>query len=541
MIYLIDFPGYGTGNVFEKEIYNKAMSICNSFIFVMKNSVIKENSTKRVLDSIFTQAKEQKNKFTSQFIKSCLFVLNNDNSQSTTQKDLEKAKKDVQTVINGINTNDVNLCFFNAKYYLKYCENCNYFSNIKELIDNEFKNYNDNKNELIKNPSIQVNIQKSFCEYFYNILVNKKNLFESKMKNSQKISPEVESDFTEKFNEINERENMKDLKKYEKNMKLILSFYKENINNMKILKESNINGFQSIFHSQIKNYNDSMQEELKDKMNNIITTLDMFFRKDFKEIKKDLNEVDQFLTQIKFEKEKIIKLRRENEEKIIMIEKNITSNIKGSLISKKDLIENQLKSKNYNQILDEINEEVKSKLGNLKMQITEFINYNEQETSKIKSTAKRYVDYFSGRKNSLKNEFNFKKVISKEIGDENRELDEEIYNEIKSSCESLTNIFMKKGFIDWFRSLISSKKYLENIIDIMIDTFMNKIEYVFKVLQKNVKNYLNDLIRLIDQNVNLVTMKFNDEQLVIWKSICENYEETRKIIFEKLKLINSIK
>jgi hypothetical protein len=310
---------------------------------------------------------------------------------------------------------------------------------------------------------------------------------------------------------------------------------------MKILKESNINGFQSIFHSQIKNYNDSMQEDLKDKMNNIITTLDMFFRKDFKEIKKDLNEVDQFLTQIKFEKEKIIKLRKENEEKIIMIEKNITSHIKGSLTSKKDLIENQLKSKNYNQILEEINDEVKSKLGNLKMQITEFINYNEEETLKIKSTAKRYIDYFSGRKNSLKNEFNFKKYISKEIGDENRELDEEIYNEIKSSCESSTNIFMKKGFIDWFRSLISSKKYLENIIDIMIDTFMNKIEYVFKVLQKNVKNYLNDLILLIDQNVSLVTMKFNDEQLVIWKSICQNYEETRKIIFEKLKLINSIK
>jgi hypothetical protein len=310
---------------------------------------------------------------------------------------------------------------------------------------------------------------------------------------------------------------------------------------MKILKESNINGFQSIFHSQIKNYNDSMQEDLKDKMNNIITTLDMFFRKDFKERKKDLNEVDQFLTQIKFEKEKIIKLKKENEEKILMIEKNITSHIKGSLTSKKDLIENQLKSKNYNQILEEINDEVKSKLGNLKMQITEFINYNEQETSKIKSTAKRHVDYFSGRKNSLKNEFNFKKYISKEIGDENRELDEEIYNEIKSSCESLTNIFMKKGFIDWFRSLISSKKYLENIIDIMIDTFMNKIEYVFKVLQKNVKNYLNDLIRLIDQNVNLVTMKFNDEQLVIWKSICQKYEDTRKIIFEKLKLINTIK
>jgi hypothetical protein len=107
---------------------------------------------------------------------------------------------------------------------LKYCENFNYFSNIKELIDNELKNYKDNKNEVIKNPQIQVNIQKSFCEYFYHILLNKKYLFESKMKKSQQISPDIESDITEKFNEINERENMKDLKKYEKNIKLIISF-----------------------------------------------------------------------------------------------------------------------------------------------------------------------------------------------------------------------------------------------------------------------------------------------------------------------------
>ena len=62
MIYLIDFPGYGTGNVFEKEIYNKVMSICNSFIFVARNTVIKEKNSRTVLKQIFQQAKEQKKK-----------------------------------------------------------------------------------------------------------------------------------------------------------------------------------------------------------------------------------------------------------------------------------------------------------------------------------------------------------------------------------------------------------------------------------------------------------------------------------------------
>jgi len=533
MIYLIDFPGYGTGNVFEKEIYNKVMSICNSFVFVVKNSVIKENNTKAVLDSIFTQAKEQKGKLISQFIKSCLFVLNNSPNQTTNQKDLERAKVDVQTIISGINTNDVNLCFFNAKYYLNYCDNFNYFFNIKELIDNEYKNYNDIKSQIIKNPeSYKGNIQKSFCEYFYNILLNKRDLIDGKMKKSQQISPDIESDVIEKLNEINEKENMKDLKKYEKNIKLILSFFKDNLNNMKTLKESNINGFKSIFYSQIKDFNDNMQEEIKEKMNNIITTLDMFFRKDFKERKKDIKEVNNFVTSINLEKDKIKNLKKENDEKILMIEKNIITHIKGSLANKKDIIENQLKSKNYNQILEEINDEMKSKLGNLASQIKDFINYNNEETSKIKTSAKWHIDGFSGRKNSLKNDFNFKKYISKDIGDENKNLDDDILNEIKHSCESLTNIFMKKGFKDWFYSLFSSKNYLENIIDMMIETFMSKIEYAFNVLQKSVRSYLNDLNRLIEQNVNSVTMKFNDEQLVIWKSLCLNYEKTREIIMK---------
>ena len=533
MIYLVDFPGYGTGNVFETDIYNKAMSICNSFIFVVRNTVIKENTAKKVLDSIFNLAKEQKNKLTSQFIKSCLFVLNNDQNQETSQKELEKAKTDITTVINGISLNDVNLCFFNAKYYLKFCDHLNYFSNIKNLIDYEYKNYKDNKNQIIKNPELsQVNIQKSFCEYFYKNLVNKVNLFDAKMKKSQQITPEIESDVTSKLNEINEKEKMQDLNKYEQKIKAILSFCKENINNMKILKESNINGFKDILNSQIKFFNDSMQKELKVKMNTIISDLDLFFKKDFKETKKDLKGVDQFVANINKEKDKIQKLKDENKELIVKIEVSFKDHIKDSLKSKKKLLDSQLQSKNYKQILQEINDEVRSSLKNLSSQITEFIKYNEKQTSDIYSLSKQIIDSFSEGNNNFKISSNFENYISKEIGDENKELDKELYEEITNSCESLSNIFMKKGFMDWFSSLFSSKTYLEKIIDIMIDTFLSKIGYVFKVLQKSAKNYLNELKRLIEQNVNLVTMKFNEDQLAKWKDLCASYEKTRKIILK---------
>ena len=95
MIYLIDFPGFGTGNIFEKTLYKKIMSICNSFVFVFRKSFIKEHKNKELLDNIFRQARNQKHKLSSGFIKNCLFVLNNDNSQTTNEEDINYAKKDI--------------------------------------------------------------------------------------------------------------------------------------------------------------------------------------------------------------------------------------------------------------------------------------------------------------------------------------------------------------------------------------------------------------------------------------------------------------
>ena len=136
MIYLIDLPGYGTKNVSEIEI-NKVMSICNSFIFVVKNSVIKENKTEKILNQIFTQAKEQKKKSSSQYAKSCLFVFNNEEAINPTDNDIMKAKSDIQKIINGLDTDSINLCFFNAKYYSRYCSDLNYFFNLKNTFSNE--------------------------------------------------------------------------------------------------------------------------------------------------------------------------------------------------------------------------------------------------------------------------------------------------------------------------------------------------------------------------------------------------------------------
>lgn len=75
-IYLLDFPGYGTGNLFETQTFSKVMSICDAFIFVVRNSIIKENANAKVLDQIFQQAMEQRGVLSSKFIKQSIFIIN---------------------------------------------------------------------------------------------------------------------------------------------------------------------------------------------------------------------------------------------------------------------------------------------------------------------------------------------------------------------------------------------------------------------------------------------------------------------------------
>ena len=182
MIYLIDFPGYGTGNFFEKGICNKVMSICNLFVFVSRNSVIKNKDNKSALDS-FIQAKEKKKKFSSLFIKSSLFIFNKDVNQTSNTEDIEKAKNDIQSLIKGIDKNDINLSFFNAKYFINFCSFYNYIYNLDETLQTEYENYNNSKSNFFNVPFSNNNIiNEPFADYFLKIIIEKAKEIKQKSK-----------------------------------------------------------------------------------------------------------------------------------------------------------------------------------------------------------------------------------------------------------------------------------------------------------------------------------------------------------------------
>lgn len=177
---------------------------------------------------------------------------------------------------------NINLCFFNALYYLKYCINSNFYSNIGYFIDTEVEKYNKNKSEMFSNPDLNKSlITGSFCQFFFNNIKNKVKEFDKKYEKSKNPNETIEKIVSEKIEKNEKFEEKKDFKKYGNKIKNILAFFNENIKELKTLKESNINNFKDVFLFQINNCHKAMKNELKEKLNNAMSNLDMFFKADY--------------------------------------------------------------------------------------------------------------------------------------------------------------------------------------------------------------------------------------------------------------------
>ena len=92
---------------------------------------------------------------------------------------------------------------------------------------------------------------------------------------------------------------------------------------MKTLKESNVEEFKNVFSKQIKYINDNKQFELKEQIDGVISSLDMYFKRDISERKKDLKKISIFESKIKEIKFEFDILLSSNEEEIKSIVDNL--------------------------------------------------------------------------------------------------------------------------------------------------------------------------------------------------------------------------
>ena len=516
MIFLIDFPGYGTGNFFKSDISKKVINICNLFIFVCRNSVIKSKETKTMLDS-FINAKDGKQRFTSHLIKSSLFIFNNDINQSVTPEDVDKGKTNIQSLIKGTEKDDIKLCFFNAKQFMNYCYLYNYFYNLESTINLEYRDYT----------YYYSRNQKDFPSHLLDLLIEKAQSFKTIMKKKQKIDIETENIINKFFLNINEydQENKKHIIK-------ILSFCKENINKTQNYEESNIEEFKKSLKSQIEYINNNKQTELEESIDNVLSILDMFFGRNVETNKKTIKEISIFSTKMEELKQIAEKMINDNKDQNMKIIVDFKAHTLYSLYNRKKNIESLLSKNNYEEIMNEINKYLETNIDKLVESLIQCIESNDSECSKLYNTIKETINNFQEIKVESLTKNSFKAHLSHHFGDGKKDLSIEIMEEIKSGCESLSNIFSKKGFKEWLISLFSSSTYMINVIDMIVETYSEKLGKFVEMIDKESTNYLNRIINTIEHYIKASKMEFNDVQKKKWKELCNTYEKTKAKIME---------
>ena len=252
----------------------------------------------------------------------------------------------------------------------------------------------------------------------------------------------------------------------------------------------------------------------------------MFFQRDFNERKKDLNEIKNLYSEIDIVSKEIGNSITENDTIIEQIKTHYHNKIKESLLANKEELKKQLESKKYNYILEEISKGILQNLNGLNKPIFEYIIFNVKQVEKLSKIERKIILYFS-LKQKVK-VLNFSLSMAKTLGSEKLNFEQQIFDELKNSCEGSSNILFKKGIKEFFNSLFSDLSYLENIIDILIDTSLKKINSIFDFIKDESIHCLKKKLDEIRLLARAATLEFNDEQRKKWKELCVSYKSTRE-------------
>ena len=545
MIYLIDFPGFGTGNIFETKLYSKVMSICNSFVFVVRNTVIKEVKNKEILEKIFTQARNRKNKLSSGFIQNCLFVFNNDKEQKTNKEEIENAKKDIRDILDLNEKNEINAVFFNAKYYNHFLDYFNYFFKIKKTFNEEYKKFRNYKNNIFKTPEhYKDKTYNNFYSFIYKDLTDKIKMgnLGQNLKNQ-----EFHKDVKNEINEIiKEFINYSYIKKNEFPQKFfdaigkLFSFGRNNIKELSTLKESNIEEFQKTYLNQINYVNSGMQEELKINIYKVITTLNFFFNEDFTKREKDLKAFNEFKDHLDEIIGKMKSLSCKIKDEIKGIRTTYETDVINSLEGKKEEIGNLLKEKNWKEIKKEIDEKMKEKLKKFDDEIQNCFNNISHNSFMYFQNAKNLFFDFTDKKIVLDEFPKFKEYFLQKVSNKSENISDEISKEIRRCIDNtMSEIYKENGLMKSISSLMFDSSYLRTILDIIIKYYTKHTKYIFDLLIKSFNEYIKSIIDQIKTRRSMISIRYSKDQNKEWKKLCKTYTDKREKIFENYMQIIS--
>jgi len=381
----------------------------------------------------------------------------------------------------------------------------------------------------------------TFCDYFSKLLTqNIKKLGFEEVKQDQKSDEIVKKEIDEIFNEFSNSKNFGNGSKFKEKFIKLISFVRENINNLNINKESNIEELKNCFSLQIFFANEDIQQYIIGKIDEITSILDLFFRKDITQREKDLKEKENFRKRMEQILNDLTNHFVQSIKQVFSIEA-FKKKIEKSLKGKEEIFIQQLESKNYEQILEEIDYEIKINLKELNEKIKNFFDESEKKPLELYNEANSLTQKFSDGKLNFPELSTFRDKFAKVFGNKNKNIDEQIFDEIKIASKDMDKIYEKKGFKEWIFSYIFSDNYLKNVYDLILDTFINKINYILNLIIQEYEDYIEHIKNLIVANFKSTLIQFNKEQKKYWDTLSTTYEDIRSSIIDiKLKINDEI-
>jgi len=350
-------------------------------------------------------------------------------------------------------------------------------------------------------------IYKTFYEYFFNLLIEKcKVLGLGKVSMQQKIDEKITIEIDEIFDDLSKSNKFGDGSKYKDKFIKLLSFIRENINNLKILKESNIESFKSFFSLQIYFTYEDIEKNIIGKIDEIISKLDFFLINNLKQNENSLNKMNQIQEDLK-------KNLENSQKQICTIRDTFIANSKNILKKKEDDIVNHSLSKNYQLIFKEIKVELEHHVKVLFMQIKIFLDNSEKEPFRLYNEIIIEIKKLSDGKESIPELPKFREIISKAFGYKDKNIDDQIYNEINNSLNKIFEV--KKGMKEWFCSFFYDNKQIISACEVIIDLSINTINVLLKKIIEQYEKYINDIITLIQTKtkITLIYRKSNEKHL----------------------------
>ena len=552
-ICFIDLPGFGTNNEFERQgIYANLMKSCNLFLFVVFNLKIRESDNKKMLDNLYNQMCDYRGIPKQAFIKKCLFIVNFDKDQDTSEISMMQAKNDIISVVDGLdkrNINDLNICFFNAKYYENYIFKLSYYNSAKNLILYEYNEYT----------KLQEQKWRGLIEKIRGGTFNK--YLKEQLKDN--IANDIQKKFNEKEININEdiEKEVKEtlgglnLKFTTKEITLItkyITFGKDNIVFSDLLFDSNIDVFAKELLININKAKLKEDEEINNNLKLCFKILDDVFEVDpnvkfgpcqdapiakivkphvQQDLDKMVNEIEKLLNSIN---------KEFSDNDIVKILMSCSQKLSSSLATQKSNICKMLESKKWDAVQKDIEDTFKKEMNSLKDDLMKALNSSSENIKKYLDKCYDNLDNFYSKKIERKNLL-YKNHISNCLGGSNNieQTIDQMISDIISSSRVCTDKDKCDGIFSWLGAKIFNDNYLHKVIDDIIKNSAPKIKTFCDTVQRGADYFKKSIIDEISSSKNRVVDELKEkkiqEDIEINLANSKNEEEKKKWEEEKRK------